>query len=314
MFLLVGDVRHRAGGDQHRPRRQLDARAVGAREHHRLHVAEFVRDRLDRIHVLGDRDAFLQRERDLFVIQAIRRRILQALAIGERDAAPAADHVDEVRRSRPPPSRARARPAPPGRARRNSSRMTELFRVHHAAHARLAELAHQRVVAVEDLLDLDRVVGHQLGGGVDAGQAAADHDRGQPRLQVRQRVLLERAGQLQRHQEVAGLADAADQVVLDVDDRRPAGAGGDRDVIDPDRPRFVDRQRAAEAHAAVDLQLVAPRQRQVDQRQEVLVPAHGDAVLGHAAEAFEHALVERTIDLAPVADRARQPRSPLGCR
>ena len=138
MFLLVGDVRHRARRDQHRARRQLDARAVGARERHRLHVAEFVRDRLDRIHVLGDRDAFLQRERDLFVIQPVRGRILQALAIGERDAAPAADHVDEVRRLA-------------GRLRARAFRLhrlavlaelvedAELFGVHHAAHARFAE-------------------------------------------------------------------------------------------------------------------------------------------------------------------------------
>ena len=87
-----------------------------------------------------------------------------------------------------------------------------------------------------------------------------------------------------------------------------AGAGGDRDVIEAELPRVLDRQRAAEADAAVDPQLVAPRQRQVQQRQEVLVPAHGDAVLGHAAEAFEHALVERPVDLAPVADRPRRPR------
>ena len=86
----------------------------------------------------------------------------------------------------------------------------------------------------------------------------------------------------------------------------PPGAGGDGDVVDAHRPRFVHRQRAAEADAAVDAQLVAPRQRQVDQRQEVLVPADGDAVLGDAAEAFEHALVERPIDLAPVANRPRR--------
>ena len=170
----------------------------------------------------------------------------------------------------------------------------------------LAKVADQRLVAVERLLDLDRVIRQQLGRGVDAGQAAADHDRRQPHLQVRQRVPLERAGQLQRHQEVAGLADAANQVVLDVDDRRPAGAGGNRDVIDAVRPRLVERQRAAEADAAVDLELLAARQRQVDQRQEVLVPAHRDAVLRHAAEALEHALVGRAIDLAPVPDRPRR--------
>ena len=181
-----------------------------------------------------------------------------------------------------------------------------LFRIQHARARALRRSRAPALVSVQHLLDLDRVIGQQLGRGVDAGQAAADHDRGQPHLQVRQRVPLERAGQLQRHQEVAGLADAADQVVLHVDDRRPAGAGGDGDVIEADRPRFVDRQRAAEADAAVDPQLVAPRQRQMDQRQEVLVPADGDAVLRHAAEAREHALVERPIDLAPLADRPRR--------
>ena len=47
----------------------------------------------------------------------------------------------------------------------------------------------------------------------------------------------------------------------------------------------------------------AGAQRQVEQREEVLVPADGDAVLGDAAEPLEHALVERAVDLAPVADR-----------
>ena len=41
----------------------------------------------------------------------------------------------------------------------------------------------------------------------------------------------------------------------------------------------------------------------MQQREEVLVPPHGDAVLRHAAESFEHAIVELAIDLAPVADR-----------
>src|SRR4029077_13425054 len=45
-------------------------------------------------------------------------------------------------------------------------------------------------------------------------------------------------------------------------------------------PRVLDRHRAPEAPPAVHPQAVAPRQRQVEQREEVLVPAHGDAVLG----------------------------------
>ncbi len=69
-------------------------------------------------------------------------------------------------------------------------------------------------------------------------------------------------------------------------------------------PGLVERQRAAEADAAVDAEARPPRQGEVDERQEVLVPAHGDAVLGDAAEAFEHARVERPVDVAPVARSA----------
>ena len=185
-----------------------------------------------------------------------------------------------------------------------------LFGIEVSANIGFADLADERLVAIERLLDLQRVVGDQLGGGVDAGQAAANHDRGQPHLQVRQRIALERAGELQRHQEVAGLADAANQVVPDVDDGRTSGAGGDGDVIDAVGPRFLERQRAAEADAAVDPELLAARERQVDQREEVLVPADGDAVLRDAAEALEHAVVERAIDLAPLADRAAAARRP----
>ena len=157
-----------------------------------------------------------------------------------RHAAPAANQRDEVWRARPPPRRARARRGPRGRA-RGTRRAPRAPRRRSSARTRASpSSADERLVCVERLLDLQRVVRHQLGRGVDGGQAAADDDRRQPHLQVRQRVALERAGELQRHQEVARLADAADQVVLHVDDRRPAGAGGDRDVIEavaPTRPR-----------------------------------------------------------------------------
>ena len=63
-------------------------------------------------------------------------------------------------------------------------------------HLLLPELRAQGLVAVQDLLDLDGVIGHQLGGGVDRGQAAADDAGGQSHLQIRERGLLRRAGQL----------------------------------------------------------------------------------------------------------------------
>ena len=114
--------------------------------------------------------------------------------------------------------------------------------------------------------------------------------------------------ELQRHQEVGRLAHAADQVVLDVDDRRLARARRDRDVVEPHRERLVGVDGAAEADAAVDAEARPPRQRQVQRAQEALVPAHGDAVLGDAAEAGQPPLVERRRQLVPALDRARRPR------
>ena len=151
-----------------------------------------------------------------------------------------------------------------------------------------------------DLLDLHGVVREELGRGVDGGEAAADDDGGELHLQVRERALLVGAGELQGHEEVARLADAAREVVLHVDDRRPTRARRERDVIEAERPRVVERQRAAEADAAVDAEQRIARERDVEEREEVLVPANGDAVLADAAEAEEHALVELLVERAEV--------------
>jgi hypothetical protein len=85
-------------------------------------------------------------------------------------------------------------------------------------------LGDQRLVALQELLDLDRVVGQRLGRGVDRGQAAADHHHRQAQLHVGDGVLLGRARELQRHQEVRRRAHAARQPVGHVEHRRLAGA------------------------------------------------------------------------------------------
>ena len=64
-------------------------------------------------------------------------------------------------------------------------------------------------------------------------------------------------------------------------------------------------ERAAEAHAAEHLEFAAPLQQQPDQLEEVLVPAHGDAVFGDAAEAGHHPRAE-------VARAARRCRGSAG--
>jgi hypothetical protein len=54
-------------------------------------------------------------------------------------------------------------------------------------------------------------------------------------LQVRDRVRLGRAGQLQRHQEIGRLAHAFGQSVLHRNDGRLARAGAQRDVVEAHR-------------------------------------------------------------------------------
>src|SRR5207237_338984 len=51
-------------------------------------------------------------------------------------------------------------------------------------------------------------------------------------------------------------------------------------------------------------ELAAPLEQQANDLQEVLVPAHRDAILGDAAEPGHHAAVERLAELGAVADRA----------
>ena len=140
--------------------------------------------RLDRIHVLGEVNAFFERQRDFLVIQPIGRRVLHALAIRQRDAAPAADQGDEVR-FLAGLLRTRAFRANGAAMHQEFVEDALLFGVEHAADTGFTEVAHQRFVAFERLLHLQRVIRHQLRRGVDAGQPAADHHRRQPRLQVR---------------------------------------------------------------------------------------------------------------------------------
>ncbi len=126
---------------------------------------------------------------------------------------------------------------------------------------------------------------------------------GQLRLQVGEGLLLERAGQLERHQEVRRLPDPPDDVVLHGDDRGAAGAGRDRDVVEAQVERLLGRDGPAEAHAPEDFEAAPAGERQVDEGQEVLVPADRDSVLRDAPESGERPLVETARDRRVVPDR-----------
>ena len=184
----------------------------------------------------------------------------------------------------------------------NSSAIARSAGVHDDSTA-LRPLSSRQLVTRQELLDLHRIVGERLGRRVDRREAAADDHDGQSQLHVRERILFRRPGELQRHQEIGRGAHTLREAVRQLEHRRPAGAGGERHVIEPERERAFGVDRAAEAHAAVHREALAPLDQQAQQLEEVLVPANGDAVLGHTAEPGHHPIVERLGQRRDVADR-----------
>ena len=301
----------RARGDQDRARGQADAcvlvpHAVAVvvlrRQRERLRAIVGVDLDGERRQALAEPDALFQRLGDLLVIERVRRAVDEAPAVGDRHAAEALQQLDEAGRA----ALARRRRALGADRRGVGDELARdgVLRRRPARLDALAPLARaQRLVARQEFLDLHRVVGERFRGGVDRGEAAADDDGRQPQLHVGERIDLGRAGELQRHQEVRRGAHAVGEAVRQLEHRRPAGAERQRDVVEAERERAVAGQRAAEAHAAEQRVARAPRQQHADDLEEILVPAHGDAVLGDAAEARHHALVERLLEHGEVAQR-----------
>ena len=158
-------------------------------------------------------------------------------------------------------------------------------------------------MAREKFVDLTHVISQRLGRGINRGQTAADHDCGQPQLQVGDRIGLRGAGQLQSHQEVACGSYPASQAIGNIEGGRFAGPDRQRDMVKAELPGVVDAQCAAKAHAADQRELIAPLQQQSHDFQEILVPADCDAVFGHAAEARHRAGIEGFLQRIDVAHR-----------
>ncbi len=257
------------------------------------------------VHAFGQADPLLQGFGDFFVILSIGGRLIDTLAIEECDAAPAIDQRLKVR------CFAARRGALTLRA--NFASVPEefienlqLFLVKTFAQLRFIATCADLLVAIQQFFDLERIVGHELSRRIDRGQTATDDPGRQAYLQIRQRRHLRGTGQLQCHQKVRRFADTANQIVLELDDRRLAGAGRDRNVIEAELPSVLDRQSPAESHAAIAAEAAPAREKEVDDLQEILVPADRDAVLGDAAEPGERPLVELLVERCEVLDRLRR--------
>ena len=259
----------------------------------------------ERRDAFGKANALFQRLLHFLVVERIRGAVDQAAAIGDRDPAPVVQQLRDPRR----PSRAlRGCAFGAQRARMVEELLRDLglLEAPRRFHRIAALLFLQRFVTREELLHLHRVVRERLGCRVDGGQPAADHDHRQAHLHVGDRVALGRPGELQRHQEVRRRTHAVGESVGQVEHRRLARARRERDVVEAQRERAGVVERAAEAHAAVHREAVAALEQEPDHLEEVLVPAHRDAVLGHTPEARHQAVVERLDQRAHVAYRCER--------
>ncbi len=281
----VGDG---AGGDDDRSGRQAGLASFGGLDLEAAGRAEAIDFDGYRRELLGEADAFLERLGH-FLVVAIGGALGQRAAIGDGGAAPALQQLQHARQA--------AGAQGFGLLGADGARMGEelvgdqrLFLVIGGADGLLALFGGQRLVAGQEFLDLDRIIGQRLGAAVDRGQAAADHHHGQAQLQIGQAVGAGRPRQLQRHQEIRGLAHAARQIVRHGDDGGFAGTHAQRHMVEAHLEGLVQGDGAAQPDAAQHQELGAALQHQADHLEEVLVPADGDAVFGDAAEAGHDAL------------------------
>ena len=79
-------------------------------------------------------------------------------------------------------------------------------------------------VTVQNLLNLNRIVGERFGAGIDGRQAATDHPGRKPDLHVGEGGFLRSTGKLKPHQEIRCFSNTPDEVVLKIDQGRLAGA------------------------------------------------------------------------------------------
>ena len=256
-------------------------------------------------------DALFERLGDFFVIQRVGRRIDHSAAVGERDAAPGLEElqIDRVAAFGGGLFVLGANGAGVGEELVGDD---VFFFVPDGANGGFGVGGTERFVAFHELLHLDRVVRERFGGRVDRGQTAADDHGGQAQLEIGDGVTAGGTGQLQCHEEVRRLADAAGEAVLHRNDRRTAGAGAEGNVIEAELEGAIDGDRPAEAHAAEHGERTATLDQEADDLEEVLVPANGDAIFGDAAEAGHDAVVERFVNLVDLANGAEGFLVPVG--
>jgi hypothetical protein len=216
----------------------------------------FVRHGFGRIHTFDEIDAFFERFLNFFVIQAISGRILQDVCGKRAKRRPNFDERHEIRFFARLLRRARV-------LRESLCRVREIpenfffFVVEISPKPLLRRIPRQAFQIFRAFFRPAPDNKRKFRSPYQFRQTAADDDSRKPHLQIRKRVFFERAGQLQRHQKIRRLTNAANQIVFHRHDRRASRAGRNRDVVETEIPGVFNRQRSAETNAAVSAKTLA---------------------------------------------------------
>jgi len=141
----------------------------------------------------GESNALLECLGNFFVIQSVAGRIDQSASIGDGDAAPRVQQLDEVRSAAFAGGSVALRPDGPA-VREKLVRGFNFLLAPARANFPLGLLGCQRFVARQEFLHLHHIVGQRLGGGVDCRKPPADNHNRHADLEIRHGVALRRAG------------------------------------------------------------------------------------------------------------------------
>ena len=119
-------------------------------------------------------------------------------------------------------------------------------------------------MALEEFLDLQRVISQRFGGSVDCSQPAADDHYRQPQLHIGNGVVLGRTSELQGHQKIRRRTHTTHQAVGHVEHGRAAGTDRQCNVVKAQRKRILGSHRATETHATEQRKLLLALKKQPD--------------------------------------------------
>ncbi len=231
---------------------------------------------------------------------------MKLLAIGNRNSSPGAHESREIRRTPCGFCSGPLRPDGSAVFQPSFEDLLLLF-VQLFPDLVLSDTRDQPLVAVQCLFHLHHVVRHQLCGGIDGRQSAANHNRRQVHLKICQTVFFVSSRGLKAHQKIRCLAHASQDIIFHWHQSWPAGACCNSDVIKPELPCVLDGECASKTHPIKEPEFFASHQDQVVDIKKILVPSDRDPIFGNTSETEDGSLVQFCHDVLNVLDRSGYP-------